>query len=114
MGLDSATATSVTETHNRPTSDSSGIEILSVSPNPSNPEVRILVRLSETARIEMGIYDLRGRLVNRIIREPVAFGQRQLIWDGRNSRGERVTSGVYFVRLSSGKCSVSQKVTIIR
>ncbi|MEA3409482.1 MAG: T9SS type A sorting domain-containing protein, partial [Candidatus Eisenbacteria bacterium] len=44
------------------------------------------------------IYDVRGRLVRRI---PVPSGalQGELLWDGRDERGEEVSSSVYFLRL---------------
>ncbi len=44
------------------------------------------------------IYDVRGRLVRRI---PVPSGalQGELLWDGRDERGEEVSSSVYFIRL---------------
>jgi len=46
------------------------------------------------------IYDVRGRLVRRI---PVPSGalQGELLWDGRDERGEEVSSSVYFIRLSA-------------
>ncbi len=44
------------------------------------------------------IYDVRGRIVRRI---PVPSGalQGELLWDGRDERGEEVSSSVYFIRL---------------
>ena len=46
------------------------------------------------------IYDVRGRLVRRI---PVPSGalQGELLWDGRDERGEEVSSSVYFLRLTA-------------
>ena len=53
------------------------------------------------------IYDVRGRLVRRI---PVPSGalQGELMWDGRDERGEEVSASVYFIRLiartSTARC----------
>ena len=46
------------------------------------------------------ICDVRGRLVRRI---PVPGGalQGELLWDGRDERGEEVPSSVYFLRLTA-------------
>jgi len=46
------------------------------------------------------IYDVRGRLVRRI---PIPSGalQGELLWDGRDERGEEVPSSVYFLRLTA-------------
>ncbi len=52
----------------------------------------------DDARAE--IYDVRGRLVRRI---PVPGGalEGELLWDGRDERGEEVFSSVYFLRLTA-------------
>ena len=50
--------------------------------------------------VKAEIYDVRGRLVRRI---PVPSGalQGELLWDGRDERGEEVSSSVYFLRLTA-------------
>ena len=71
-------------------------------PNPFNPETWIPYRLSEDALVTLAIYDLSGRLVRGIelgnrIASVYESRDKAAYWDGRNSLGERVSSGVYFI-----------------
>jgi hypothetical protein len=53
------------------------------------------------------IHDVSGR----VVREFAAMGPR-LIWDGRNSGGQEVPAGIYFLRLPAGAASI--KVARVR
>ena len=65
-----------------------------------------------TARIV--IYNLRGQIVRAIELDPGAREQ-VLTWDGRDSRNERCSNGIYFLNLVlDGKSVISRKVTLIR
>jgi len=50
---------------------------------------------------EAGIYDVTGRLVRRVARGTFTAGVQSATWDGLNARGERVRSGLYFIRARS-------------
>jgi len=41
-------------------------------------------------------------------------GSHKTAWDGRNERGEKVSSGVYFCRLRVGAFSASQKILMLK
>jgi len=49
--------------------------------------------------VDLAVYDVRGRKVRSLVSRPEAAGLREVRWDGRDDRGQRVASGVYFVRL---------------
>ncbi len=51
------------------------------------------------------IYDVAGRLV-RTLRVPAEALEGELVWDGRDARGEEVPASVYFLRLT-GKTSAA-------
>ncbi len=72
-------------------------------PNPFNPETTIRYRLSATGQVELAIYDLTGRRVRTLVAGLQAAGAHTVSWDGRDSQGRRMPSGVYFVRLIAGK-----------
>ncbi len=88
--------------------------VVRVVPNPTTGPARIELDLPERAgRVEIGVYDLRGRLVRRLQAEPTAAGTRTIYWDTTDGRGRPVPSGVYFVVCETGASS-GRKVVVVR
>jgi hypothetical protein len=83
-------------------------------PNPFNPVTAISFYLPETARATLVIYDAAGHSVKRLFDGVVAFGRTDVSWDGTNDRGEAVSSGVYFYRLTAGKNVFTKKLTLLK
>jgi hypothetical protein len=44
----------------------------------------------------------------------LAAGRHAVVWEGLDSRGEPVGSGVYFARLSAGDRMITHKVLLVR
>jgi hypothetical protein len=91
-----------------------GCAILAVSPNPFRGSAAIAYALPEAEAVSLRIYDIRGALVRRLVEETVAAGQHEADWDGRDSRGREVSSGVYFCRLAAGDGADTRRVVLIR
>jgi FlgD Ig-like domain len=71
-----------------------------IYPNPSSGAVNIAFSLEQTERIELSIFDESGRLVRRLLSgDLVQAGQFQIVWDGRDSGGNKVPGGVYFWKI---------------
>ncbi len=68
-------------------------------PNPFNPSTTIPYQLARTGKVELSIYDIHGRLVHTIINKTQSAGIYRVSWDGSNSQGIKVSSGIYFYRL---------------
>ena len=83
-------------------------------PNPFNPATRIAYGLSAPARVSLRIYDASGRLVRVLIDEARQAGAFAEMWDGRDSRGAQVASGIYFYRLEAGAFSETRKMALLR
>ncbi|TET17103.1 MAG: T9SS type A sorting domain-containing protein [Candidatus Cloacimonadota bacterium] len=66
------------------------------SPNPFTKTVKIRVFSSENRKVytTLSIYDVCGRLVKHF--PVIQFPYYQVIWDGMNEKGDRVSPGVYF------------------
>ena len=76
-------------------------------PNPFNPETWIPYDLAKDADIHIDIYNLKGESVRRLSIGFQTAGiyrtrDRAAYWDGRNSLGEPVASGIYFYALQAG------------
>ncbi|MDP6668572.1 MAG: S8 family serine peptidase [Candidatus Krumholzibacteria bacterium] len=91
------------------------LNLLQSQPNPFRPSegpASLRFSLAQSGPAELQIFDLSGRLVRTLSRGQFVSGEHQLFWDGRDSRGHSVSSGVYFYRLeSAGK--VDQKSLVL-
>ncbi len=84
-------------------------------PNPFNPSTMIRYYLPEDTEVTLGVYDAAGRLVVSLAeREKQPGGYHELEWNGRDSRGKAVASGVYFCRLGAGKQTRTLKIILLR
>ena len=86
-------------------------------PNPFNPETWIPYQLSEPAEVKLTIYDINGRIVRDLDLGHQRAGiyhsrARAAHWDGRNTHGEPVASGIYFYTLKAGEFSATRKMLI--
>ncbi len=83
-------------------------------PNPFNPITTIRYALPEVGTVQLTIYDLRGRLVRRFTIDNQGPGQFDVDWNGTNSKGEVVGSGVYLCRLESGEYVETIKMVFLK
>lgn len=75
--------------------------VAAIRPNPARGPVRIFLELGRTGLVQMEVYDLRGRRVREwALSGESTAGERVLVWDGRDSSGRGVASGVYVFRAS--------------
>ena len=72
---------------------------LRATPNPFNPATEIRFDLARRGQAELRIFDVSGRLVQRLGGEMMEAGENALRWNGTDLHGEPVVSGVYFYRL---------------
>ena len=70
-------------------------------PNPFNPETHIGFRISDFGYVRLAVYDLRGRKVATLLAGEMPPGAHEVQWDGRNDRGEAVSTGVYMYQMTA-------------
>jgi len=78
-------------------------------PNPFNPIVRLGFSLPEQAAVELTIYDLSGRSVERLELGRLPPGRHRVLLDG-----DRLPSGLYFARLTAGNRIATKKILLLR
>jgi protocatechuate 3,4-dioxygenase beta subunit len=86
-----------------------------ITPNPWTSETR--VQLQVAARVSdalVTVHDVAGRRVRVLHRGALEAGAQEIPWDGRNSAGVPVASGVYFVRAELGAGPVGATLVRIR
>jgi beta-glucanase (GH16 family) len=88
-------------------------DLLPNVPNPFNPSTTIRFDLPAGGSYEIRIFDLAGRTVTGF-RGVGSVGTNSVTWDGRDSAGRQVASGVYFYRLEAGSYRATRKMTLLK
>lgn len=85
---------------------------VSVFPNPFSAEIHILYALPKTSKATIRIYDLMGKLVKEMENEQslAAYEMQEMIWDGRDDKGNGVAAGTYLYQISAGNSVQTGKI----
>ena len=88
-------------------------------PNPFNPETWIPYRLANASHVQISIYDANGHLVRLLALGHQVAGyytskSRAAYWEGRDSLGQTVGSGLYFYQLQADSESFVRKMLILK
>jgi hypothetical protein len=78
-------------------------------PNPFNPVTRIKYSLPEDGQVTLKIYDLLGKEIAVLVNENLRPGTYEVTFNA-----ERLSSGIYFYRLSSGNYSETRRMVFIK
>ncbi len=82
-------------------------------PNPFNPSTTIRYSLAAESWVTLAVYDLRGKMIRRLVEENQSPGQHSVHWDGRDDAGRQVSSGIYLYRLSTGREKLVRKMIMV-
>lgn len=88
----------------------SAIALNSIFPNPFSESITISYSINENYPAIITITDLSGKPVKQFVQDTPKPGLRQIIWDGRNEKGEIVEKGVYIYSIKAGNHMMSGKI----
>jgi hypothetical protein len=83
-------------------------------PNPFNPSTNISFSLKVNSHIILSIYNLMGQKVTTLVNQELAAGTHSVTWKGVDSRGENVTSGMYFYRIETDNFTATKKMVLLK
>jgi len=87
-------------------------------PNPFNSTTAISYQLSAVSgpqsAVSLKIYNIWGQEVRTLVDERQTAGNYQIPWDGEDSLGKGVSSGIYFYRLQVGDFVKTRKMILLR
>ena len=83
-------------------------------PNPFNPVTTISYDLAKDVYVELAVYNILGGKVITLVNGNQPAGSYQLEWDGRDSRGLIVSSGMYLLRINAGNYCKTNKMVFVR
>ena len=83
-------------------------------PNPFNPSTTIAFTLAAPAVTRLDIYDVKGALVSTLVRGHRPAGRSEVKWNGTNTVGQPVASGIYFYRLVAGAVIETRRMVLLK
>ncbi len=83
-------------------------------PNPFNPETTIRYELPADGKVTLKIYNILGQEIRTLVNGEQLAGPNEVVWNGTNDRGSRVSSGLYFYRLQAGKKAETKKLLLVK
>ncbi len=90
-----------------------GIALLN-APNPFETATTLRFVTKRGGHVSLHVYDTAGRLVRELADGRRAAGPHEIIWDGRDTSGQRAAAGVYFARVESADGVAVRRVTRVR
>jgi hypothetical protein len=83
-------------------------------PNPFNPTTKIDFFVATKENIKLVIYDVLGRQIRILVDGMVATGTQSVFWDGRDTQGKTVSSGVYFYSVEHRGQRIAKRMVLIK
>jgi hypothetical protein len=86
-------------------------------PSPARSAVSIRLGIPSTQgspKVSVDIYDVRGRLVRQVHDGGLDPGFHEFKWEGKDEYNTRVSSGIYFIKVSRSHQSKSRKIVLVR
>lgn len=84
------------------------------APNPSERMIEIEYQIAEPGHVNISVYDNLGRKVAVVLDRSMGVGRHVVVWDNRDTTGQEVSPGIYFVRLRTSGRIATQKVIVVR
>lgn len=83
-------------------------------PNPFNAGTTLSYDLPAKTNVKVRIFNALGREMRELLKGVQVAGQHQIQWDGRNAKGQELSSGLYFYRVETDYGTLSGKMVMVK
>jgi hypothetical protein len=84
-------------------------------PNPFNPSTSIEYTLKTAESVTISVYNINGQRIRELVaNRRFGAGTHQVVWDGRDDKGELVSTGVYLYKITTDSFSESRKMLLMK
>ena len=83
-------------------------------PNPFNPVTMIEYHLPRKNHVTIAIFNVLGQKVQTLIDVQQPAGTYTVAWDGRDTAGQSVPTGVYLYRLQAGEYTQTKRMLLLK
>jgi len=89
-------------------------QLLQNYPNPFNNSTIIPIYAQKPIKVNITIYDITGNMVRQLYSGKINSGIQKFTWNAKNDFGQSISSGLYFVRVSSHNNISKRKVILVK
>ncbi len=83
-------------------------------PNPFNPETTIRYSVEKPGKVTLEVYNILGQKVKTLVNDTKDAGSHNVVWNGKDEAGNKVSSGLYFYRMKNGSYSKTNKMILMK
>ena len=91
-----------------------GLGLFQNVPNPFAGTTTIRYALPSTGHVKLEVFDVEGRLMSVLVDGTQAAGPQSVAWEGIDSEGRELPSGVYFYRLTAASEACTMKMLLLK
>jgi len=81
-------------------------------PNPFSNFTILKYTLDKNCLVNIRIFDLSGELMNVLVNQNQKIGEHTITWNGTNSKGLKLSPGIYLCSIRKGKSLTNKKIVI--
>lgn len=83
-------------------------------PNPFNPETTISFAVKEPGMVKIEIYNVKGQVIRTLVNNELPSGNYKTVFNGKDDRGNAISSGVYFYKMTAGSYTSTKKMILMQ
>ncbi len=88
--------------------------LVNVYPSPSHGNVAVQLTLPKKEAVSVSIYSVDGKLIRSIAVRQLEAGSRQISWDGRDGKANKVNAGMYLAQVKVGNQLYEKSLMLIK
>ena len=83
-------------------------------PNPFNPTTTISFNLPSDSDVSIDVYNVKGQKVKTLVNQKMVAGNNNVIWNGDDNNGSKVSSGIYFYKVKTNQATAMKKIMLLK
>lgn len=83
-------------------------------PNPFNPSTSIRFELATEDHVKLSVYNAKGQLIKTLCDKDYPAGFYNLVWNGKDTNGQKCASGIYFYHFETKQVQTIKKMLLVK
>ena len=83
-------------------------------PNPFNPSTTIEFNLTKPGFAKLSVYNITGQKICDLATGNMNAGKHSYVWNGRDSKGMPLSSGIFVTRLETENNVISNRMMLVK